>query len=135
MPFSSNSGGGVVHSFGRLIPHHFPITDLQQISGPDGIGRIDCTLSGRTAWLFNPNVGRPTKGVTHLTSGGTATLVVNGTDSFENMDIFCTTFAYYFYLFPSSVNSKCSKTCAISRMVHCIISSRTNSSLYMCLKQ
>ena len=38
----NHSGGDVVHSYGRLIPHEFPITDLQQISGPDGIGRITC---------------------------------------------------------------------------------------------
>ena len=41
--------GSVVHSYGRLIPHEFPITDLQQISGPDGIGRINCTVSSGTA--------------------------------------------------------------------------------------
>ena len=43
------AGGRVVHSYGRLIPHEFPITDLQQISGPDGIGRITCTVSSGTA--------------------------------------------------------------------------------------
>ena len=34
------AGGRVVHSYGRLIPHEFPITDLQQISGPDGVGNF-----------------------------------------------------------------------------------------------
>ena len=48
-----NTGGSVVHSYGRLIPHEFPITDLQQISGPDGIGRINCTVSSGTARLGN----------------------------------------------------------------------------------
>ena len=53
--------GRVVHSYGRLIPHEFPITDLQQISGPDGIGRITCTVSNGTA-RFAVN-GRQTGGV------------------------------------------------------------------------
>ena len=51
------AGGRVVHSHGRLIPHEFPITDLQQIAGPDGIGRITCTVSSGTA-RFVANGGR-----------------------------------------------------------------------------
>ena len=43
------TGGRVVYSEGRLIPHEFPITDSQQITGPDGVRRITCTVSSGTA--------------------------------------------------------------------------------------
>ena len=79
------AGGHVVHSYGRLIPHEFPITDLQQISGPDGIGRITCTVSSGTA-RFIDNSGNKlgTGGVSQTKNGATATLVVNpsNVDSF-----------------------------------------------------
>ena len=66
--------GHVVHSYGRLIPHEFPITDLQQIAGPDGIGRITCTVSNGTA-VFGAN-GRTVVGggVSETRNGTTATL-------------------------------------------------------------
>ena len=89
---SQHSGGSVVHSYGRLIPHEFPITDLQQISGPDGIGRITCTVSSGTA-RFIANGGQlETGGVTQTKNGATATLVVNPTDvgSFQNRGLYCT---------------------------------------------
>ena len=85
----SHSGGHVVHSYGRLIPHEFPITDLQQISGPDGIGRITCTVSSGTARFFRPGGVLETGGVTQTRNGATATLVVNPTDSFNNRDVYC----------------------------------------------
>ena len=103
------AGGHVVHSYGRLIPHEFPITDLQQISGPDGIGRITCTVSSGTAW-FAANGGRlETGGVSQTRNGVTATLVVNpsNVDSFQNRPLYCTNInANFFYLFISSA-SKC----------------------------
>ena len=98
-----HSGGNVVHSEGRLIPHEFPITDLQQISGTDGIGRIDCTVSSGTARLVD--YGSDTDEVTETKNGATATLAVNPTDvdSFQNRDLYCTNIATnYFYLFISS---------------------------------
>ena len=101
------SGGSVVHSFGRLIPHEFPITDLQQISGPDRIGRINCTVSSETAG-FAANGGLlETGGVTQSRNGATATLEVNPTDvsSFQNRGLFCTDIATnFFYLFISSAS-------------------------------
>ena len=104
---SQHSGGSVVHSYGRLIPHEFPITDLQQISGPDGIGRINCTVSNGTA-RFAANGGQlETGGVTQTRNGATATLVVNPTDvgSFQNVDLYCTDIeSNYFYLFISSTS-------------------------------
>ena len=103
---SAHSGGNVVHSYGRLIPHEFPITDLQQISGPDGIGRITCTVSNGTS-RFAANGGQlETGGVTQPGSGNapTAALVVNTTNvgSFNNRGLHCNNFDPFFYLFLSS---------------------------------
>ena len=97
-----HSGGRVVHSYGRLIPHEFPITDLQQISGPDDIRRINCTVSSGTA-MFITNGGQ-IGGVTETKSGFTSTLVVNPSDvaSFQNRGLYCPNNAgSYFYLFLS----------------------------------
>ena len=98
------AGDRVVHSYGRLIPHEFPITDLQQISGPDGIGRITCTVSSGTA-RFIANGGQlETDGVSHTRTGATATLVVKPSNvgSFQNRDLYCTNGATnFFYLFIS----------------------------------
>ena len=107
------AGGGVVHSYGRLIPHEFPITDLQQISGPDGIGRITCTVSSGTA-RFVPNGGQlETGGVSQTQNGATATLVVNpsNVDSFQNRELYCTNInTNFFYLFISSASKFTSTT-------------------------
>ena len=101
------AGGRVVHSYGRLIPGDFPITDLQQISGPDGIGRITCTNSSRTA-RFIANGGQlETGGVSQTRNGSTATLVVNPSngDSFQNRQLYCTNInTNFFYLFISSAS-------------------------------
>ena len=101
------SGGRVVHSYGRLIPHEFPITDLQQISGPDGIGRITCTVSSGTA-EFIANGGRlETGGVSQTRNGATATLAVNPSNvgSFRNRALYCTNInTNFFYLFISSAS-------------------------------
>ena len=100
------AGGHVVHSYGRLIPHEFPITDLQQISGPDGIGRITCTASSGTARFLRPGGGLETGEVTQTRNGATSTLVVNPSNvgSFQNRDLYCTNPAANFYLFISSTS-------------------------------
>ena len=101
---SQHSGGSVAHSYGRFIPHEFPITDLQQISGPDGIGRITCTVSNGTAKFNIPvragNIGGMNQ---------TAVLVVNTTrESYQNRDLYCNsndTNSFYLYI-NSSNNSE-----------------------------
>ena len=107
LQFTLCAGGSVVHSYGRLIPHEFPITNLQQISGPDGIGRITCTVSSGTA-RFRANSGQlETGGVSETRNGATATLVVNpsNVDSFQNRGLYCTkTNTNFFYLFISSTS-------------------------------
>ena len=102
----NRSGGRVVHSYGRLIPRQFPITHLQQISGPDGIGRITCTVSSGTA-RFVANGGQlETGGVSQTRNGATATLVVkpSNVESFQNRDLNCTNPAANFYLYISTAS-------------------------------
>ena len=103
----NHAGGDVVHSYGILIPHRFPITDLQQISGPDGIGRITCTVSSGTA-RFVANGGQfETGGVSQTGNGTTSTLIVNSSNvsSFQNRDLYCISInTNYFYLFISSAS-------------------------------
>ena len=101
---SLHKGGRVVHSYGRLIPREFPITDLQQISGPDRIGRITCTVSSGTAWFIDYSGQLRTGGVSETRNGTTATLVVNpsNVDSFQNTDLYCTNYNNVFYLYISS---------------------------------
>ena len=104
----NNAGGRVVHSYGRLIPHEFPITDLQQISGPDGIGKITCTNSSGTARFVSnsENVQLETGRVSETRNGATATLVVepSNANNFQNRDLYCTDFSNFFYLFISSAS-------------------------------
>ena len=106
----TKSGCIVVHSYGRLIPHEFPITDLQQISGPDGIGRITCTVSSGTARFIDNSGNRlETGGVSETRNGATSALVVNpsNVNSFQNRGLYCTNInTNFFYLFISSA-SKC----------------------------
>ena len=107
------SGGRVVHSYGRLIPHEFPITDLQQISGPDGIGRITCAGSSGTA-RFGVNGGRlNTGGVTETRNRSTATLMMVKTSNrneghFKNRGLYGNTSTVvgtsFFYLFISDAS-------------------------------
>ena len=98
------TGGRVVHSYGRLIPHEFPITDLHQISGPDGIGRISCTDTSGTANFYKPGGVLENDGLIQTRNGATATLVVHTTNvtRFNNTDVACSGDDQYFYLFLSS---------------------------------
>ena len=102
-----NTGRRVVHSYGRLISHEFPITELQQISGPDRIGRINCTVSSGTA-RFAVNGGRiEAGGVSQTRNGATSTLVVNpsNVNSFQNRGLYCTNISTnFFYLYISSAS-------------------------------
>ena len=106
LTLSNPVGGRVVHSYGRLIPHEFPITDLQQISGPDGIGKINCTVSSGTASFF-ANAGQlGTGGVTQTMNGAIATLVVNQPDV-SGFQLYCarTSTATYTNFFSLSISS------------------------------
>ena len=104
------AGDVVVHSYGRLIPHEFPITDLQQISGLNAIGKITCTVSSGTAGNGNKRFfdnGRQleTGGVSQTRNGSTSTLIVkpSNVNSFKNKGVYCTK-SKFFYLFISSAS-------------------------------
>ena len=102
-----NAGGRVVHSYARLIPHEFPITDLQQISGPDVIGRINCTDSSGTTRFVQHGGKLETGGLSQARNGATSTLVINllNVDSFQNRDLYCTNInTNFFYLYISSTS-------------------------------
>ena len=103
----NHAGGSVVHSYGRLIPHELPITGLQQISGPDGIGRITCTVSSGTA-RFVANGGEVEGGgVSQTRIGATSTLVVkpSNVSSFHYRGLYCSDInANFFHLSFSSAS-------------------------------
>ena len=107
-----SSGGSVVHSEGRLIPHEFPITDLQQISDKfDRLGKITCSVSNGTA-MFNSTTGAlEFGGVEQYSMGSFVTLIVyfNSTDTFQNRDMYCpdmNTNNFYLYIMSSNANSR-----------------------------
>ena len=110
----TSADGSVVHSYGRLIPHEFPITDLQQISGPNGTGRITCTVSSGTARFISNSGQLEGGGVTQIRNRATATLVVNtsNVDSFQNRGLYCTNIhTNFFYLYISSASKFPSHYC------------------------
>ena len=92
--------GRVVYSEGRLIPHQFPITDPQQISGLDGIGRVTCTVSSGTARLIREDGEVESEGLLE------AAIAIRGlSDSFQNRAMYCNsndTSYFYLYIIPSS---------------------------------
>ena len=116
--------GDVVHSYGRLIPHEFPITDLQQISGPDGIGRINCTAISALARFVREGGVLETGGVSETRNGTTAALVVNpsNVDSFENRHGYCAdmnTNRLYLYISSASKLLYILNNCTMqSKIVH-----------------
>ena len=115
----NHAGGDVVHSYGRLIPHEFPITDLQQISGTNGIAKITCTVSsGRATFIDNRGIRlEAAGGVSQTRNGATSTLVVNRSNvgSFQNRALYCTSITTtFFYLFISSASKYTSLSCKVA---------------------
>ena len=90
------AGGRVVHSYGRLIPHEFPVTNINQILGPDGNGRINCTDSSGAASFIRPGKGLGSDGVTQEMNGVTATLVVSRTNA-SGFQIHCVNMTTNFF--------------------------------------
>ena len=113
----THSGGRVVHSYGRLIPHQFPITHLHQIShlkrqGGETRYRITCVSSGTPPPRFySPNGTLDTGGVTQRDySAHSAILAIDvdttGIDTFQNRDMYCDDKnTNYFYLYLASTNN------------------------------
>ena len=113
----THSGGRVVHSYGRLIPHQFPITHLHQIShqrrqGGETRYRITCVSSGTPPPRFySPNGTLHAGGVTQRNySAHSAILAIHvdttGKDTFQNRDMYCDdNHTNYFYLYLASSNN------------------------------
>ena len=109
----THSGGRVVHSYGRLVPYQFPITDPHQISylikeGLHGY-RVTCNVSSGTPppRFYTPNGTFSTKEVTQENYQRSAILHVN-VSTFQNRDMYCVdNDTNYFYLYlTSSDNSE-----------------------------
>ena len=112
----THSGGRVVHSYGRLIPHHFPINHLHQIShqrrqGGGTCYRITCVSSGTPPPRFySPNGTLDTGGVTQRNYSAHTILAIDvdttGIDTFQNRDLYCDdNHTNYFYLYLASSNN------------------------------
>ena len=98
-----HTGGRVVYSEGRLIPHEFPITDLQQISGPDGIGRITCTVSSGIVRLLRDGG--------EVESEGKLETAITVRGNLHNRAMYCIssdTNNFYLYLTPF-ISGECKK--------------------------
>ena len=105
-------GGRVVHSEGRLIPHHFPITDLQQINSESGVTgyRVQCDVNSGppSPWFNSPNGTLDIGGVSQRQYTRTTWLNVNTTNiaTFQNRDVYCDDMrTNYFYLYITSSNN------------------------------
>ena len=107
----THSGGRVVHSKDRLIPHQFPITHLQQISyqkmhGSETVTKhtVTCVSSGTPPPRFyslqrTPNIG----GVSKWTN---IRPIDVDTNTFQNRDVYCDDRdTNYFYLYLTSSNN------------------------------
>ena len=113
----THSGGRVVHSYGRLIPHQFPITHLHQISHLTLTGElIDCIITCVSSGtppprFYSPNGTLDTGGVTQRDySAHSAILEIDvdttGIDTFQNRDMYCDdNHTNYFYLYLAASNN------------------------------
>lgn len=125
-----------MHSYGRLIPVNFLVTKPEQIEGPDGVGRVNCTASRGEASFQNSLIEAVTEveneNLYQIRSGSTATLIVdNIRRNFMNRQIFCNSLNHRFFLhfsdrsecttFTTLQNLTIQSTCTGARHA-CIIS-------------
>ena len=114
----THSGGRVVHSYGRLIPHQFTITHLHQISYRRRQGvqivtqyTVTCVSSGTPPPRFySPNGTLDTGGVTQRDYSAHSILAIDvdttGIDTLQNRDMYCDdNHTNYFYLYLASTNN------------------------------
>ena len=97
------SGGVAVHSYGRLLPVNFLVTEPDQIEGPDGVGRVNCTTP-RAAASFQTSLKDAVTedkniNLYQIRNGNTATLIVsNIRRNFKNRKIYCNSLSHFFFL-------------------------------------
>ena len=95
-----------MHSYGRLIPVNFLVTEPEQIEGPDGVGRVNCTTSGMAAnfqnnlTMISAVTGDKNAVLHQIKSDSTATLIVKNIRraKFKNRQIFCNSLSHFFFL-------------------------------------
>ena len=115
----THSGGRVVHSDHRIIPHQFLITSKHKISYLTGkwprqllVYGITCTVSSGTPppRFYSPNGTLDTGGVTQHQNADSKTLEWDDAniETLQNMDMYCVdSDTNYFYLYlTSSDNSE-----------------------------
>ena len=103
----THSGGRVVHSYGRLIPHHFPITNIPDSPHVKRNGyRITCTSSSRREPDFHSPNGTLTERVTESTPGLTQSTTLATITPFQGWDMYCVdSDTNYFYLYLTASNN------------------------------
>lgn len=94
-----------MHSYGRLIPVNFLVTDPEQIEGPDGVGRVNCTTPRGAARFQTSLKDAVTEDINvnsnlyQMRNGNTATLIVNNIrKNFNNRKIYCNSLGHFFFL-------------------------------------
>lgn len=99
------SGSMAVHSYGRLIPVNFLVTEPEQIEGPDGVGRVNCTTPRGAARFQTSLKDAVTEDINvnsnlyQMRNGNTATLIVNNIrKNFNNRKIYCNSLGHFFFL-------------------------------------
>ena len=97
-----------MHSYGRLIPVNFLVTEPEQIEGPDGVGRVNCTTSGMAANFQNASLTSVTEDsneeLYQIRMDTTTTLIVRNArrQNFTNMLVHCNGQSHILYLHLSS---------------------------------
>ena len=100
------TGGRAINSEGRLIPHNFPITDLQQITLSSGNGVISCSVSSGTPNFNTSDATLDMEVVTPLPNE--VALLVNTTniDNFESRELYCDdSDTNYVYFYPTGADT------------------------------
>ena len=96
-----------MHSYGRLVPINFLLTEPEQIEGLDAVGRVNCTTPGTNATfqidLINAVSTDQNADVYQIKNGSTATLIAdNIRRNFINRQILCNGLSHLFFLHFSS---------------------------------
>ena len=102
------SGGVTFHSYGRLLPTNFLVTEPEQIEGPDGVGRVNCTTTRTFADFQNDSLTSVTEDnnedLHQIHMGASATLIVKSTrrQNFSNTLVYCNGHSLYLHLSAQS---------------------------------
>ena len=101
LPFQE--GWHSIVTYGRLLPTNFLLTEPEQIEGPDGVGRVNCTATGTFADFQNgPLISTEdnNEDLHQIHMGASATLIVKSTRrlNFSNTLVYCNGHSLYLHL-------------------------------------